>query len=521
MNDEKLTVSYVRLSSEEYKKLTEYSTSIYNQLWLIKSYAISMGFNIDKEYIDDGYSGIHYDRPGFESLKNDIESGLVKTVITKDLSRLGRSFIETAYYIGEYFPKHNVRFIAINDEYDSDNPDNTEKELILGIKSIINDRYVKDASIRRKQVAIAKTNEGQYIGFTAPYGYKIKKEDGKRTLEIDEYSSSIVKRIFTEVASGKTRNEVAQGLNDDKITPPIIYMGMTPSKNKNYMYDWSGGVVYRILKNKTYTGRIVKRKSKKDNYRQKKRDWVAIRDRETIENCHPAIITDELFESANSRLKIMRRSRKNEYCGLFSNLVICGTCGREMTACRVQKKGRKEQYYFQCTRVTNREKCKSRNIADSKLRIVINNTLKNIIDNYVDENEIANRAVKDLLKDERPNLKITNLQNDIELHNRNIKKLYLQKTSGEIDLQKFMEKKKNETLLKEESEKLLKEVMESKNIELRKEELLDKYNKFINNDKFINEVVRVLIEKIIVYNDNTLEISFKFGLGEPKKIQLF
>ena len=181
----------------------------------------------------------------------------------------------------------------------------------------------------------------------------------------------------------------------------------------------------------------------------------------------------------------------------------------------------KEQYDFQCTRVTNREKCKSRNIADSKLRIVINNTLKNIIDNYVDENEIANRAVKDLLKDERPNLKITNLQNDIELHNRNIKKLYLQKTSGEIDLQEFMEKKKNETLLKEESEKLLKEVMESKNIELRKEELLDKYNKFINNDKFINEVVRVLIEKIIVYNDNTLEISFKFGLGEPKKIQLF
>lgn len=517
----RFTVAYGRLSQEEFDKLKKYSSSIYNQLELIKSYAISIGLSIDKEYIDDGYSGIHFDRPGFESLKEDIENEFVCTVITKDLSRLGRNFLETAYYISEYFPKHNVRYIAINDQYDSNNPNNINEQIMLGFRSLINDRYVKDISIKRKQVADAITEEGQFIGFIAPYGYKIKKENNIRTLEIDEYSASIVKRIFTEIASGKTRNEVAEKLNHDKIIPPIIYMGMTPSKNKNYMYDWSDQIVFRILKNKTYTGRIVKRKSIKQDYHQKKRDIIPIRNRETIDNCHPIIISDELFEAANATLKQMKKVGKNNYCGLFSQLVICGTCGKKMTACRIQKKDRKVQYYFQCTRVTNRVKCKSRTIADSRLKTIVEEKVKRIINIYVDEEDIIARVAKKLLKNERTNLKITNLQNTIEFYNRNIKQLYLQKTTNEIDLEEFIEKKKKETLRKKEAERLLKQVIEFQNIELKKEELLNKYNQFINNEQFINNVVGDLIDKIIVYKDNTLEISFKFKISEPKKIKLY
>lgn len=520
MKNKRFIVAYGRLSQEESDKLKKYSSSIYNQLELVKSYAISIGLSIDKEYIDDGYSGINFDRPGFESLKEDIENEFVSTVITKDLSRLGRNFLETAYYISEYFPKHNVRYIAINDQYDSNNSDNINKQIMLSFRSLINDRYVKDVSIKRKQVADAKTKEGQFIGFIAPYGYKIKKENNIRTLEIDEYSASIVKRIFTEIASGKTRNEVAEKLNHDKIIPPVIYMGMTPSKNKNYMYDWSDKIVFRILKNKTYTGRIVKRKSIKKDYHQKKRDIISIRNRETIDNCHPIIISDELFEAANSTLKQMKKVTKSNYCGLFSQFVICGTCGKKMIPCRVQKKD-KEQYYFQCTRVTNRVKCKNRNIADSRLKIIVEEKLRRIINIYVDEEDITTRVAKKLLKNEKINLKISNLQDVIEFHNRNIKKLYLQKTTNEIDLEEFIEKKKKETIRKKESERLLKQVMESKNIDLRKEELLNKYNHFINNEQFINNVVRDLIDKIIVYKDNTLEISFKFRLGEPKKLKLY
>ena len=518
--DNRLTVAYVRLSQEDMNKLKDFSESIYNQIGLIKSYAKSMGLKIDKEYIDDGFSGTNFDRPGFEKLIDDIEKGIVGVIITKDMSRLGRNFIETAYYISEYFPKHGVRYIAINDEFDSEDPNNSEQEIMLGFKSLINDRYVKDSSVKRKQIAEAKTNEGQFIGFIAPYGYKVIKQDGKRTLEIDEYASSIVKRIFTEIASGKTRQEVADGLNKDKIIPPVLYMNMTPSKNKKYYYDWSDKVIYRILKNKTYTGKIVKRKSSKKSYLQKKREVIPIRDRETIDNCHPVIITEQLFNEANDKLLVMKRKEKNDYCGLFSNLVICGECGRTMTACRRSDRAN-VKYFFSCTKVVDRKPCPNRTVADSKLRTVIISTLQEIIEDYVSEEEVITQATKNLIKSERPNLKISHLKEDIELHNKNIRNLYLQKTKGEITLEQFLETKKNETLLKEESEKLLKEILESKNEDIRKEEILEQYRHFINGDELMNSALRDLVDRIVVYKDNTMKISFKFGLGEPKKIRLF
>lgn len=517
----KLIVAYARLSQEDSSKEKEFSTSIYNQLSLIKSYAKSMGLKIDKEYIDDGFSGTNFERPAFEQLRSDIDSGLVGTVVTKDLSRLGRNFMETAYYISEYFYSNNVRYIAINDQFDSYSSNIEEDNIMLRIRSLINDRCVKEVSVKRKQIAESKTNEGQFIGFMAPYGYKIKKIKDKRTLEIDEYPANIVKRIFSEVASGKSRKDVAEGLNKDKIIPPVIYMNMTLSREKKYYKDWTDKIVYRILKNQTYTGRIVKRKSIKRDYHQKKRESIYIRNRETIENCHPAIISDELFESANSKLRFTQSREKNNYSGLFSDLVICGECGRIMPACRIKKENGNVKYHFECTNVIDRKKCPNRTLADSKLRVIVSDTLRNIIDSYVDESTIVHETIKDSLKKERPNLKISNLKNDIEFHNKIIRDLYLKKTAGEIDLEKFIELKEKEMQLKEQSENMLKAMLESKGEELRKEELLKKYNQYINNGEFINDVVRELIDKVIIYKDSTIMISFKFGLGEPKKIKLF
>lgn len=517
----RLTVAYGRLSQEDINKLKEFSSSIYNQLAIIKSYTKEMGLYIDKEYIDDGYSGANFDRPAFEKLKDDIESGMVGTVITKDISRLGRNFIETAYYIGEYFPRNHVRYIAINDQFDSDSSDIYDQQIMMEIKSLINDWYVKDVSTKRRQVASAKTEMGQFIGVIAPYGYRIKKENGNRTLEIDEYSAGIVKRIFFEIASGKTRSEVAEGLNKDEIMPPIIYMNMTQSKKKKYYFEWSDKIVYRILKNKTYTGKIVKRKSFKKDYHQKKRDFIPIRDRETIDNCHSVIVTQELFDAANNRLKTMKRKEKKDYNGLFSNLVICGECGNIMTVCRRKRKNGILQYYFACTRVVDRCHCSNRTVSDSNLRLIVINILKDLIYSYIDKDEITTKSTKNLLKAERPNLKIGNLKEKIELHTINIRNLYLKKTTGEISLEEFIKKKEVESLQKEESEKLLKEVIESKNEELRKQELLEKYDQFINNDNLINYIIRNLIDKLIIYKDHTIQISFKFRIEKIKKIKLY
>lgn len=518
--DNRLTVAYVRLSCEDLNKLRGFSESVYNQLDLIKSYVKGIGLKIDNEYIDDGFSGMSFDRPAFEKLVDDIERGIVGVIVTKDMSRLGRDFIETAYYISEYFPKYGVRYIAINDEFDSYASNNNEQQIMLSFKSLINDRYVNDSSIKRKQIAESKTSEGQFIGFIAPYGYKIVEKNNKRTLEIDDYAAGIVKRIFAEIASGKSRKEVADGLNKDKIMPPVQYMKMTPSKHINYHYDWSDGAIYRILRNETYTGKIVKRKSIKRGHFQKKREIVPIRDRETIDNCHPIIITEQLFKEANDRLIVVKRKVKSDYCGLFSGLVICGECGCIMVPCRRSDRAN-VKYFFNCTKVVDRKSCLNRTITDSKLNTIIVSAVQEVIEDYVDEDEIITLATKNLIKFERSNLKILHLKEAIELCDKNIRKLYLQKTKGEMNIEQFLETKKKETLLKEKLEKLLIKISELKNENIRKQDVLEEYRHFNCAQKLINTALRDLVDKIVVYKDNTIVISFRFSLGNPVKIKLF
>ena len=522
MFEEKYICAYVRISSEDkLKSKIELSQSIYNQLSVIKMFAKNIGLTINKEYIDDGYSGINFDRPGFEKLKEDIEKNKVAVIITKDFSRLGRNFIETAYYITEYFEKYNIRYISINDQYDSEDNDNSLNDIILEIKSIINDRYVKDTSDKRKQVAILKTKNGEFIGGIAPYGYKVVKVNNKRTLEIDENASNVVKRIFTEIASGKTRREVAEMLNKEKILPPVIYMKMTTSKDKKYYYDWTDKIVYRIVKNKAYTGKIVVRKSIKLNYKQKKRDFIPIRDREAINNTHPAIISDELFQEANSNLKELRRKEKNDYDGVFSGLVVCGECGRIMSVCRVRKENGKVKYYFACNNSINRKKCDNRSIYDSKLKSIVKYNLKELIDNYVHEEKVIENVSKNVLNEEKLSFKIASIRKDLEIHNNNIKSWYFKKTQGEISLEEFMDMKSKEMNQIEIKESLLKNLVESNNIEMKKQEILDKYNNLINNDIFSKEYIEDLIKKIIIYKDNTIEIVFNFGVANNKKIKLY
>ena len=521
MSNNKMIVAYSRLSEEDLEKKREYSVSIYNQLSLIKDYANRMELSIDKEYIDDGYSGINFDRPGFEKMISDIETGKISTVITKDMSRLGREFIDTAYYISEFFPKHDIRYIAINDQYDSNSPDSITKEIMVNIRAIVNDRYVKDTSLKRMQTAIAKTENGEFIGFVAPYGYRVVKKEGKRTLEIDEYASIIVKRIFTSVASGKTRNEVAEELNNDKVLPPVIYMNMTPSRNKKYYYDWSSRVIYRILKNKTYTGSMVVRKSIKKNYKQNKRTFIPMGDRKIKENTHPAIITMELYEAANSRLRNMKRKEKNCYDGTLSGLVFCGVCSRVMTACRRRRENGNVEYYFACAKVENRKKCPNRIISDAKLRRIIESTLKELINDFVDGEEIINDVSKKMIKKDRIDLKIANIKQDIEVRDTNIRNLYLKKTRGELILEEFIKEKNKEAKLKSLQEENLRMLVEKRNSDYKRNEVIGLYNQFINDGIFLKDYVKYFIDKIIIHKDNTIQIVFNFGVGKTKTIKLY
>ena len=522
MNDVRNTCAYIRLSEEDRKVNEEkYSESILNQIKLIEDYSVKNNMGIPQNYIDDGYSGINFDRPAIEQLRKDIENRKVKTVITKDFSRLGRDYIETAYFITEYFPKYNVRYISINDNYDSDNKDSQFNDLMIAVKSIMNDRVVRDASVKVTQIKKMKTRQGNFMGFIAPYGYKRTRINDINTLEIDENVSNIVIRIFEDIANGKSRAEIAEELNEEKIKTPMEYLKMTESSNKKYYYEWTDKIIYRIIKNDTYTGNTIERKSYKKNYRQKKREYIPIKERKVIKNTHPAIISEELFEKANKMLKTCKARNLPEYTGLFRNLVICGECGKIMTPNKRIRESGNITYHFSCNKRENRTMCKNRNISDSKLNNIVTSVLKEIIDKFADEEIIINEVSNNKIKNSQYERKINNLKMDIEVHNNNVRKLYLKKTTNEITLEEFMKQKKIEDKMKKLKEEELKRLCRERDLQYQKEDILKKYQQFIQEDNLLKNTLKDLVEHIIVFKNNVIQIKFKFSCIEDVKIKLY
>lgn len=329
----KMNCAYIRLSDEDIGKSKKYSDSIVNQIEIIEEYAKRNNIHIDKKFIDDGYSGINFCRPAFEQMIREVELNNVETIITKDFSRLGREFIETSFYITRFFPEQNIRYIAINESYDSFKKNNDSKEMMVAIKGLLNDRYIKETSKKIKLAKEQKTKQGYYMGFIAPYGYtKIRASDNKITLTEDINVSPIVRQIFQDIISGKSKNEIAEDLNFKGIKPPMIYMNMTKSRGKKYYDRWSSGIVYRIIRNIIYTGNTYKRKSTKEDYRQKKRKYICPDSREIIKNTHPSIIDMETFCKANNiiRKNLAKINRIKDYRGLLDGIVKCEECGKIM-----------------------------------------------------------------------------------------------------------------------------------------------------------------------------------------------
>ena len=220
---------YLRLSKEDLLKKDE-STSIESQRMIIESFCKYHNLELVEEYVDDGYSGGNFERPGFKRLINDIECGYINCVITKDTSRLGREFIETGNYMFKYFPEHNVRYIAILENYDTANPNGVED--IIPFKTVINDMYLKDVSRKIKSVRHDMMTKGLFVGSSVPYGYKRSEEDSRKFV-IDEYAAQVVKRIFDMAEKGNSPLMIARALTEDGIQPPNIYKG-----KKHFYYKY-------------------------------------------------------------------------------------------------------------------------------------------------------------------------------------------------------------------------------------------------------------------------------------------
>lgn len=320
---------YCRLSKDDLQGGT--SVSIDTQKKVLEDYCNSRGFTIYDFYCDDGFTGTNFQRPDFQRMMNDVHNGVVNMVVVKDLSRLGRNYIETCKLIEETFPEIGVRFIAIGDDVDTAS-ENLDLDLMTPIKNVINQYYPADVSKKTRQAFKTKAMRGEFIGTNAPYGYRKSAEDN-HVLEIDEVTAPIVREIFEMVAyKGYGYNKIARELSKRQILTPTAYRYQRNGKAyEKDPYDWNLVSVRRILENREYLGCIVNGKKKKLSFKSQKVIPVAEDKWIVADNMHEPIISQRLWDDAHRRLGSRKRTSKTGKVNMFAGLVKCDKCGYALT----------------------------------------------------------------------------------------------------------------------------------------------------------------------------------------------
>lgn len=344
---EKITALYCRLSQEDANEGD--SNSITNQKDILLRYAKEHRFPNPTFFVDDGYSGTNYDRPGFQQMLSEIEAGKVAVVLTKDLSRLGRNSSLTGLYINFTFPKYSVRYIAINDHFDTIDPNSTDND-VAGIKNWFNEFFAKDTSRKIRAVQKAKGERGVPLTTNVPFGYRKDPEDRTKWI-VDEAAALVVKRIFKLCMEGRGPMQIAKLLQAEKVLNPTSYKRRegikSPSPETADPYHWNTNTVVHILERREYTGCTVNFKTYTNSIWDKKQRETPIEKQAVFYNTHPAIIEQEVFDKVQQIRKQRHRRTKTGKSSLFSGMVYCADCGAKMRYCTTNY-FEKRQDHFVC-----------------------------------------------------------------------------------------------------------------------------------------------------------------------------
>ncbi|NBJ98174.1 DUF4368 domain-containing protein [bacterium 1xD8-48] len=352
LNNDKITALYCRLSKDD--GTNNESMSISTQKTMLKDYAKRNGFLNCQFYVDDGYSGTNYDRPAFRQLIEDIQDGEVSTLITKDLSRLGRNYLETGTYIEVFFPNHNVRYIAINDGVDS--IDNAQMD-ITPFRNIINEMYAKDTSRKIKSALHARKMQGKYMATTAPFGYQ-KDEKDHNHLVIDEVTAPVVELIFSIAEEGVGLHTICNRLRKAKVIKPSFYKKEMFERytDEEKMYDWDTAYVSKILHDPVYAGNLTVAERPTKTMRSKKRQYIPYAEREVIYGTHEPIIEQNRWNNVQkileSRPPVIGESSSG-YDNIFRGIIKCADCGSAMLVKVEQKRKRNnvlDKTFYCCTK---------------------------------------------------------------------------------------------------------------------------------------------------------------------------
>lgn len=339
---------YMRLSKDDERNGE--SLSIENQRKMLTDYVSDQGWTVYDEYVDDGISGVSFDRPGVQRMLDDAKMGKINLIICKDLSRFGRNYIQVGQYVDYIFPSYNIRFIALNDNVDTANSRSSGMDM-LPIMNVFNEWHSANTSKKLRAVTEAGAKAGKYKCSFAAYGY-VKADDGKYTPIIDPEAAAVVRRIFELRAKGIGTKRISEILNSENILPPsdYIYQKLGKTNPISMTHLWSKETIYRILQNPIYIGTLAQLRRPTVSYKNHKRVPTAKEDWVVIENNHEPIITQELWDKVRELEASVSRGKKDShgFVATFSGMLYCADCGYKMKQIWVNRRNKEHGTGYTC-----------------------------------------------------------------------------------------------------------------------------------------------------------------------------
>lgn len=505
-----ITALYCRLSRDDGTESE--SNSIGNQKKLLSQKAKEMGLTDTEYYVDDGYTGTNFNRPGFQQLIDDIEIGLVSAVMVKDLSRLGRDYVSVGNYTDSYFPEHNVRFIAVNDAIDSDEGESE----IAPFKNILNEMYARDISKKIRSSHRLRGSMGEPLS-QPPYGY-MKSAENKKKWIIDPEAATVVKSIFKMCLDGKGNETIARELQENKVLIPMAYwqskgLNRGGKKTQTNPYKWCKTTVQKILSQQEYCGDIINFKTysksfkNKTRYENSKENWAVFK------NVNEPIINRETFETVQKFIsKTKRRAPKKENGerSIFNGLIYCGDCHSKMRY--HTSTSNKEIHYFTCSdnKVDYRGKCPGRHyVRADALEEVVKLELRRLVEMLeIDESYFAQLLLRKNDEEREKDKKFleSELQKAIARNNtvsQIYEKLYEDNVIGKVSDEWFVELshkyEKERMNLKAKIADTRHKIEELKNNNSEYEKFISAIRRFMQMDNLTSPLLRELIDHIDIF----------------------
>lgn len=525
------TALYLRLSKEDGDVASgskNESNSIANQKSLIMDYLQSRPeFRVVSIREDDGFSGTDFNRPAFQAMMEDVKKGVINCIIVKDLSRFGRNYIEVGRYLEKLFPMLGIRFIAVNDNYDSLEAD-TAHDIVVPFKNLINDSYCRDLSVKIRSHLAIKRKKGEFIGAFACYGY-LKDENNRNQLVVDTYAGQVVQDIFRMKINGMSQYRIADALNEQGILSPMEYKKYLGSHFEssfkvNPKAVWTAKAVTRILTNEVYTGVLVQGKQTTPNHKVKVRQEVDEADWIRVENAHESLIDRVLFDIVQNLMGRDTRTSPNETQVFpLSGLVYCGDCGHPMVRkiSRYTKKKKADDAqaygYFLCSEKCGKGGCSWHRIAEDDLMEAVLGAVNLHIQKVLDLQE----ALKQIENAPSRQLMIQKYLERLSRKEEERKKaerlkigIYEDLKDGLLDKEEYQKLKAEFDSRIAEADAAVKElnrqIVELEGSNCTNAAWMSYFQQFGRLEQLTRWAAAIIINKILVYEDNRIKITFNF-----------